>query len=118
AHYPAAFLCGLLNSLPMGFYAFHVLTSMYQNEGVLILPPHIDFSLWDHQVEEVEGQEAVRLGFRCIKGLHKAHIEDFLKKRKSGEQDFFRFDFQERSILAISGAYGEDQRREKYWKNL
>ncbi len=71
-HHPAAFLCGLLNSQPMGFYSPSLLIQDARRHGVTVLPPDVAFSDWDSRLDE---QGAVCLGLRQIKGLSKAVAE-------------------------------------------
>ena len=68
-HHPAAFLCGLLNSQPMGFYSPSMLVQDARRHGVAVLPPDVAASDWDSRVDE---SGAVRLGLREISGLSKA----------------------------------------------
>ena len=65
-HHPAAFLCGLLNSQPMGFYSPSMLIQDARRHGVSVLPADVTASDWDSRIDE---GGAVRLGLREIKGL-------------------------------------------------
>jgi len=68
-HEPAAFLCGLLNSQPMGFYSPSLLIQDARRHGVSVLPPDVSSSDWDCLIDE---SGAVRLGLREISGLNQA----------------------------------------------
>jgi len=69
-HYPAAFCCALLNSLPMGFYTASQLVQDAQRHKVPILPVDINYSEWDSTLEKTDGDEtALRIGLRRVKGL-------------------------------------------------
>jgi error-prone DNA polymerase len=68
-HHPAIFCCGLLNSQPMGFYAPAQIVRDAKEHGVKVLPVDVNHSRWNCTLEEMEGQWAVRLGFRQVKGL-------------------------------------------------
>ena len=68
-HHPAAFLCGLLNSQPMGFYSPSMLVQDARRHGVVVLPPDVAASDWDSRVD---ADGAVRLGLREINGLAQA----------------------------------------------
>ena len=68
-HHPAIFLCGLLNSQPMGFYAPSMLIQDARRHGVSVLPPDVTTSNWDSRLDD---NGAVRLGLRQISGLAKA----------------------------------------------
>ena len=81
-HEPAAFFCGLLNSLPMGFYSPSQLIQDAQRHGIESRPVDVQCSGWDHRLEvqaepretpyrHASDQGALRLGLRLIKGLGK-----------------------------------------------
>lgn len=79
-HEPAAFLCALLNSQPMGFYSPSQLVQDARRHGVRVLPIDASLSDWDSTLEEpmepLPGvdlpQPAVRLGLRLVAGLETA----------------------------------------------
>jgi error-prone DNA polymerase len=64
-HEPAAFLIGLLNSQPMGFYSPSQLVQDARRHGVEVLPPDVTASAWE---SELEGR-AVRLGLHLVRNL-------------------------------------------------
>ena len=68
-HHPAAFLCGLLNSQPMGFYSPSMLVQDARRHGVVVLPPDVTASDWDSRIDD---SGAVRLGLREISGFSRA----------------------------------------------
>ena len=69
-HYPEVFACSLLNSQPMGFYAPAQIIRDAKEHNVTINPVCINRSLWDNTLEpDGCGGQAVRLGFRQIKGM-------------------------------------------------
>lgn len=78
-HHPAAFLCGLLNSQPMGFYSPSMLVQDARRHGVTVLPPDVSASDWDSRLE---ADGAVRLGLREIGGLAQAVGERVAVNRK------------------------------------
>ena len=71
-HHPAAFLCGLLNSQPMGFYSPSLLIQDARRHGVTVLAPGVTVSDWDSRLD---GAGAVRLGLRQINGLARSAAE-------------------------------------------
>ena len=71
-HHPAVFLCGLLNSQPMGFYSPSMLIQDARRHGVSVLPPDVTVSDWDSHIDDTG---AVRLGLREISGFSKAVAE-------------------------------------------
>ena len=77
-HEPTAFYCGILNSLPMGFYSPSQLVQDATAHGIEVRPADVQASGWDQRLEgplkPVTGyrdpQPALRLGLRRVKGLH------------------------------------------------
>ncbi len=68
-HYePAAFLAGLLNAQPMGFYSAAQLVQDARRHGVEVHPPDVQRSAWETALEE-DAPSSVRLGLCQIKGL-------------------------------------------------
>ncbi len=117
AHHPEAFVCGLLNSMPLGFYSLHTITSSFQKESLRFWPIHTEFSDWDHKLEKSEnGEVGVRLGFRIVTGLSQRNFEKFFKARAQGQLDLYLFDQDERSAIAL--ATEQIHRRLKYWQAL
>jgi error-prone DNA polymerase len=81
-YYPDIFLCALLNSQPMGFYAPAQLIICAQNHGVICRPVDVNHSDWDSTLEEQEGKyRSVRLGFRLVEGLSQEHMLLLLARR-------------------------------------
>ncbi len=70
-HHPAAFLVGLLNSQPMGFYSASQLTQDARRHGVKVLAVDVRVSGWESAPEA----DAVRLGLHRVKGLGQAAAE-------------------------------------------
>ncbi|MAJ59450.1 MAG: hypothetical protein CBC48_05220 [bacterium TMED88] len=69
-HHPAAFLCGLLNAWPMGFYSPATLIQDAQRHGVTVLPIDITQSEWDCTLESESCRPpSVRIGLRFVTGL-------------------------------------------------
>jgi error-prone DNA polymerase len=69
-HEPAAFTCALINSQPMGFYAPAQLVRDAREHGVEVRPICVCHSDWDCTLEErADGEPALRLGLRMVKGL-------------------------------------------------
>ena len=83
-YYPDVFACAILNSQPMGFYQPAQLVQDAQKHGVDVRPIDINYSTWDHQLEEQSGAyNALRLGFRQIKGIRAEDIEVLVANRKA-----------------------------------
>ncbi len=81
-HEPAAFLAGLLNSLPMGFYGPAQLVQDAQRHGVEVRPADVLHSEGDCTLEPHEaGPPAVRLGLRLVAGLKEASAKRIVDAR-------------------------------------
>ncbi|REC58303.1 DNA polymerase III subunit alpha [Rhodosalinus sediminis] len=69
-HHPAVYACALLNAQPMGFYAPAQIVRDARAHGVEVRPVCINRSYWDNALEpDGRGGQALRLGFRQIRGL-------------------------------------------------
>ncbi|MCX7155722.1 MAG: error-prone DNA polymerase [Rhodocyclales bacterium] len=70
-HEPAAFLLGLLNSQPMGFYSASQLVQDARRHGVEVRPVDATVSDWESTLEG-EGLSCVRLGLHQVRNLASA----------------------------------------------
>jgi error-prone DNA polymerase len=70
-HEPAAFLVGLLNSQPMGFYSASQLVQDARRHGVEVRPVDVMVSAWE-SVLEGASLSAVRLGLHQVRGFSAA----------------------------------------------
>jgi error-prone DNA polymerase len=64
-NYPAEFLCALMNAQPMGFYPPSSLVRDAQRRGVEVLPPHINRSCAECDLED----GAVRVGLAYVQSV-------------------------------------------------
>ena len=82
-YYPDVFACALLNSMPMGFYQPAQIIIDAKNHGVEIKPVDINYSYWDHLLEEkIEKYCVLRLGFRQVKGIREEDLKLLIAQRK------------------------------------
>jgi len=87
-HHPAAFACALLNSQPMGFYAPAQILRDAREHGIELRPACVNRSQWDCTLERRgDGQLALRLGFRQIKGLRAEDAAWIVAARGNGYPD-------------------------------
>jgi error-prone DNA polymerase len=75
-HHPAAFLVGLMNAQPMGFYHPATLVKDAQRHGVAVRPIDVSRSDWDCTLERAgsggsSAPPAVRIGLRYVQGLRR-----------------------------------------------
>ncbi|MFP5383733.1 MAG: OB-fold nucleic acid binding domain-containing protein, partial [Gammaproteobacteria bacterium] len=82
-HHPAAFLCGLLNSLPMGFYSPSQLVQDAQRHDVRIHQTDVLHSDWDCTLQQDAGADspALRLGLRLVDGFGSAAAQRLMLAR-------------------------------------
>lgn len=83
-HHPAAFICALLNSQPMGFYGPSQLVQDARRHGVTVLPVDVQYSEFDCTLvaDPIQTQRpALRLGLCMIKGLSAVGARSLLAAR-------------------------------------
>jgi len=86
-HYPASFVCALINSQPMGFYAPAQLVQDLRRHGVNVVPIDVRVSHWDCTLETDVAQrhpegKTLRLGLRLVKGLSREAAQQLLAARE------------------------------------
>ncbi|MCE2745391.1 MAG: error-prone DNA polymerase [Burkholderiales bacterium] len=131
-HHPDAFLCGLLNAQPMGFYAPAQLIQDAQRHGVKVLPIDVQCSALECALENsLETQLGnntllpVRLGLNRVNGLkHEAAIR-IVRTREQGvfqsvEDLTKRAQLDRGDLLALADANALEQlaghRRQAVWQ--
>ena len=96
--YPDVFCAAILNSQPMGFYQPAQLVRDARQHGVEIRAVDVNFSDWDCTLEpaaptqssaastreNVQGNHAVRLGFRLVHGLSEDELQKLIAARGNG----------------------------------
>jgi error-prone DNA polymerase len=81
-HHPAAFLAGLLDSLPMGFYPASQLVQDARRHRVQVLPVDVTVSGCECTLEGIDsGAPAVRLGLNRVHGLSDAGAKRLVAAR-------------------------------------
>jgi error-prone DNA polymerase len=82
-YYPDVFAAALLNSMPMGFYQPAQIVIDAKKNGVEVRPVDINYSAWDNTLEEKSGKfNAIRLGFRQVKGIRQEDMQVVISGRK------------------------------------
>lgn len=94
-HHPDAFLVGLLNSQPMGFYAPAQLVRDARAHGVVVHPVDVTVSDWASTLEGSDSPwRAVRLGLQLVKGLKQDAADRVIAARRNapfeGPEDLAR----------------------------
>ncbi len=112
-HHPEVFVCGLLNSQPMGFYSPRTLISEAQQHGVETAPLSIQHSDYDYTLEQKGGKFlSLRVGLRSLYGVPEQVARTIESERKlhgpyADLTDFIRRTSLPRALivkLAASGA--------------
>jgi error-prone DNA polymerase len=127
-HYPAEFICGLLNAQPMGFYSPATIVEDARRMGVQVRPIDVMHSQWDCTLEALGANHAmdfaVRMGLRFVKGLGQGEAESIANARRQEPfedlKDFVRrtgLDTGALKGLAEAGAFSvfDDSRRQALW---
>src|ERR671923_394666 len=79
-HYPAEFLCALLNAQPMGFYPPATLVRDAQRRGVEVLPPDVNLS----EAKCVVQNERVRMGIEYVASIGEDDAKALVEERVRG----------------------------------
>ena len=124
-HTPAAFTCALLNSQPMGFYSGSQLVQDLRRHGAEVRGVDINRSDWDCTLEtRADGEPALRLGLRMVKGLSEETGRRTTEQRASGHfrsaqelRERVGLDRRELGVLASAGALRalEGHRHQARW---
>jgi error-prone DNA polymerase len=90
-YYPAEFYCALLNEQPMGFYSEEVICNDARRHDIEVLGVDANQSRSECTIES---DDAIRLGFRYVKGIGEAVLERLDAERENGPYrslwDFWR----------------------------
>ncbi|MEJ7622850.1 MAG: error-prone DNA polymerase [Pyrinomonadaceae bacterium] len=68
-HYRACFMTAMFNNYPLGFYSAATLVKDAQRHGLHFLALDINKSQYEFTVEEVDGENQVRVGLKFVRGL-------------------------------------------------
>ncbi len=123
-HYPAEFTCGLLNALPMGFYAASTIVEDAKRHAVEMRSIDINQSDWDCTLEPItETRFAIRMGLKFVKGLRQKERALIERHRPFASiDDLARAGLEERTLTALSEAGALDplspSRRAALWQSL
>ncbi|MBW2109467.1 MAG: PHP domain-containing protein [Deltaproteobacteria bacterium] len=137
-HYPAEFICGLLNAQSMGFYRPATIVQDARRTGVEVRPVDVTLSYWNCTLEpsakktssiaprrDGHARFVVRMGLRFIKGLAKSDVKAMIAARKvrpfKDLSDFVArtaFDVGALKALAQAGAFAPFglSRRQALWQ--
>jgi error-prone DNA polymerase len=83
-HYGPEFLCSLLNEQPMGFYPPDALIHEAQRRGMEVLPPDINESGEECDIEGSAEINRVRIGLGYVRGVRAQEITELVTARDTG----------------------------------
>jgi error-prone DNA polymerase len=83
-YYPVEFYCALLNEQPMGFYSPEVIANDARRHNIAILGVDVNHSVSECLIEETADGDAVRIGYRYVKGLGEAAQARLDEERPNG----------------------------------
>jgi len=125
-HYLAEFTCGLLNSMPMGFYSPATIIGDAKRHGLAFQPVDVQASDWDCTLDPDDDafDYKVRMGLRYIKGLPVSEANRILDKRPFRSLEDFRMRTGLRADIrrklatagALSSLQSEADRRGALWE--
>jgi error-prone DNA polymerase len=121
-HYPAEFVCGLLNAMPMGFYSSATIIEDAKRKGLSVRPVDVRHSAWECTLEPADDAFAVRMGLCYIKGMREEDAQKIVAQRPFASLRDFRLrtalNAGARHRLAEAGALAslEEGRREALWE--
>jgi DNA polymerase-3 subunit alpha len=82
ANYPAEYMAALLSASAGETEKVALYAADARSLGVPVLPPDINSSGWDFEIEEVDGKPAIRFGLGAIKNLGHTATEQVLEERR------------------------------------
>ncbi|MBI3737527.1 MAG: hypothetical protein HY258_00585, partial [Chloroflexi bacterium] len=106
AHYTAEYMTALL-SASAGItekVAYYVADA--RTMGVPVLPPDINASGWDFEIEDINGKPSIRFGLGAIKNVGQGAVEKMIEERKAHGKFKDLNDFARRVDLRSSGKRG------------
>ena len=83
-HYTSEFLCSLLNEQPMGFYPPDSLVHEAQRRGIEVLPPDVNQSGLECDIETGALPDRVRIGLGYVRGVRADEVAALVGAREAG----------------------------------
>jgi len=81
AHYPAEFMAATLTASASQTEKVALYVADTRSMGIPVLPPEINASGWDFEIEDIEGKPNIRFGFGAVKNVGKGAVELIIKER-------------------------------------
>ena len=105
-HYTAEFMAALLSASASIAEKVALYVADARTMGVTVLPPEINASNWDFDIEDIDGKPSIRFGLGAIKNLGKSAMELVLAERQKNGPFKDLNDFARRLDLRALGKRG------------
>ncbi len=106
ANYAAEYMAALLSASAGQTEKVALYAADARSLGVPVLPPDVNCSEWDFDIEEADGKPAIRFGLGAIKNLGRAATETVLEERAANGRFRELNDFARRVDLRALGKRG------------
>jgi DNA polymerase-3 subunit alpha len=103
AHYPAEFMAATLTASASQTEKVALYVADTRSMGIPVLPPEINASGWDFEIEDIEGKPNIRFGFGAVKNVGKGAVELIIKERNENGKFKDLNDFARRVDLRAVG---------------
>ncbi len=103
AHYPAEFMAATLTASAGQTEKIALYVADARSMGVPVLPPEINASGWDFEIEDIDGKPHIRFGFSAVKNVGQGAVEIIVEERKKNGKFKDLNDFARRVDLRAVG---------------
>ena len=103
ANYPAEYMAALLSAFAGQTDRVALYVAEARSMGVTVLPPDINASVWDFEIEDVDGKPSIRFGMGAIKNVGQAAVQLAIEERKGNGKFRNLNDFARRVDLRAVG---------------
>ena len=85
ANYTAEYMTALLSASASVTEKVALYVADARNMGVPVLPPDINTSGWDFEIEDMDGKPTIRFGLGAVKNVAQSAVNPILEARKGGK---------------------------------
>ncbi len=103
AHYTAEYMTALLSASAGQTEKVALYVADARSMGVPVLPPEINASRWDFDIEDIEGKPHIRFGLGAVKNAGQAAVELIIRERDANGKFTDLNDFARRVDLRAVG---------------
>jgi len=103
AHYPAEFMAATLTASASQTEKVALYVADTRSMGIPVLPPEINTSGWDFEIEDIDGKPNIRFGFGAVKNVGQGAVELIIRERNANGKFKNLNDFARRVDLRAVG---------------